>query len=115
MRLFTQNASVIRRGVDYLGIAVITLCAYVILFQTVFMLQGLKRPMFGQWIGIYRQVIAPSLVFNGLAFSLGWGLWGIWWGIFCVTWSAALITLYFGVRTLRNAEAALPASLPTDT
>jgi putative MATE family efflux protein len=115
MRLFTQDAEVIRRGVDYLGIAVITLCAYVILFQTVFMLQGLKRPMFGLWIGIYRQVIAPTLVFNGLAFSLGWGLWGIWWGIFCVTWSAALITLYFGVRTLRNAEAALPASLPTDT
>lgn len=105
MRLFTTDVQVIQLGVDYLGLATITLCAYVILFQTVFMLQGLKRPMFGLWIGLYRQVLAPAIVFNALAFALGWGLWGIWWGIFFVTWSAALITLWVGLRTLRKAMA----------
>jgi putative MATE family efflux protein len=114
MKLFTSDVEVIQRGVDYLGIAMITLCAYVVLFQTVFMLQGLKQPMFGLWIGLYRQVVAPIIVFNSLAFAMGWGLWGIWWGIFCVTWSAALITLYFGIRALRKSEAVSLAPLSTD-
>ena len=105
MRAFTEDAEVIQRGVDYLGIATITLCAYVILFQTVFMLQGLKKPMYGLWIGIYRQIVAPVIVFNFLAFTLAWGLWGVWWGIFAVTWSAALFTLFYGLVVLRRLEA----------
>ena len=83
-------------GSEYLRIAAITLCSYVILFQTVFMLQGLKRPMYAVWIGLYRQIVAPSLVFYLLAFVLDWKLKGIWWGIFLVTWSAALFTLFYG-------------------
>lgn len=105
MRAFTSDAEVIQRGVDYLGIATITLCAYVILFQTVYMLQGLKKPMYGLWIGLYRQIVAPVVVFHFLAFTLAWGLWGIWWGIFAVTWSAALFTLFYGLRVLRRLEA----------
>lgn len=104
MRLFTSDPMVIRLGADYLHVAAITLCAYIILFQTVFLLQGLKRPMFGLWMGLYRQILAPFLVFWFLAFHLGWGLPGIWWGIFLVTWSAALFTLAFGSRTLRLLE-----------
>lgn len=105
MRAFTADEEVIGRGVDYLGIACITLCAYVILFQTVFMLQGLKKPLYGLWIGIYRQIVAPAIVFHFLAFTLAWGLWGVWWGIFAVTWSAALFTLFYGLAVLRRLEA----------
>lgn len=106
MRAFTSDAEVINRGVDYLGIACITMCAYVILFQTVFMLQGLKKPLYGLWIGIYRQIVAPMVVFHFLAFTLAWGLWGVWWGIFAVTWSAALFTLFYGLVVLRRLETA---------
>ena len=101
MRIFTQDAGVIQLGANYLLAASLTLCAYVILFQTVYMLQGLKKPMYGMWIGIYRQIVAPVLVFQGLAFTLGWGLWGIWWGVCVVTWSAALFTVAYGVVVLR--------------
>jgi putative MATE family efflux protein len=100
MRLFTNDASVIRHGTDYLGIAAVTLCAYPVLFVTVFMLQGLKQPAFGLWMGLYRQFLAPMVVFHALAFVLGWGLWGIWWGICLVTWSGALFTLWWGRRRL---------------
>lgn len=110
MRLFTDDTEVVERGVDYLGIACITLWAYVILFQTVFMLQGLKRPMYGLWIGIYRQVVAPAIVFHFLAFTLAWGLWGVWWGICIVTWSAAVFTFFYGLTVLRRAEVAAGAS-----
>lgn len=109
MRAFTSDAEVVHRGVDYLGIACITMCAYVFLFQTVFMLQGLKRPMFGLWMGLYRQIVAPLVVFHFLAFTLAWGLWGVWWGIFAVTWSASLFTLYYGFTILRRLEASAAA------
>lgn len=101
--LFTADVEVIRIGGNYLRVAAVTLCSYVILFQTVFMLQGLKRPMIAIWIGVYRQILAPVLVFEWLAFGLGLGLAGLWWGIFGVTWSAALITFLYGRRVLNEA------------
>ena len=103
MAVFTNNQEVIGRGREYLGIAAVTLCSYVILFQTVFLLQGLKRPNFAIGIGLYRQILAPVLVFHLLAVVFGWGLWGIWWGITIITWSAALITLAYGRWVLRKA------------
>jgi putative MATE family efflux protein len=110
MRLFTDDAAVILHGGNYLSIAAFTLAAYPILFVTVFMMQGLKRPTYGLWIGLYRQIAAPILVFNLLAFTLGFGLWGVWWGIGIVTWSAALFALWYGWRTVRPA-----AMLPSTT
>ncbi len=101
MRLFTSDPSVIGHGTDYLLTSAFTLAAYPILFVTVFMMQGVKRPTYGLWIGLYRQVAAPAVVFNTLAFTLGMGTWGIWWGIFIVTWSAALFALWWGWRTVR--------------
>ena len=96
MRLFTDDATVLGHGRDYLLTAACTLAAYPILFVTVFAMQGIKRPAYGLWIGLYRQVAAPLVVFHALAFSLGWGLWGVWWGICIVTWSAALFAIGWG-------------------
>lgn len=96
MGWFTKSAEVVQYGKQYLGIAAVTLCSYVILFQTVMLLQGLKRPAFAMWIGLYRQIVAPFTVFYLLAITLGWGVWGVWWGITFVTWSAALVTFGYG-------------------
>lgn len=104
MRLFTTDAAVVAHGVHYLGYASVTLAAYPILFVTVFMMQGLKRPLYGLWMGLYRQIAAPVLVFHTLAFTMGMGLSGVWLGIFCVTWSAALMAIAFGLWTLRPPE-----------
>jgi putative MATE family efflux protein len=104
MAWFTSDPVVIRIGTDYLRVASITLCSYVILFQTVFMLQGLKKPIYGLWVGLYRQLLAPALVFWLLAFHLDWKLHGIWWGILLVTWSAALFMLWFGTWKLGRVE-----------
>jgi len=106
MALFTKDAVVVGIGVQYLRVAAITLCSYVILFQTVFMLQGLKKPLYGLWVGVYRQLVGPGMLFWFLAFYLGWGVRGIWWGIFSVTWSAALFMLWFGRWKLRQVEMA---------
>ena len=100
MKIFSDDPVVIAHGSDYLLTSALTLAAYPALFVTVFALQGIKRPAIGLWIGIYRQLIAPLIVIHTLAFTIGWGLWGVWWGICFVTWSAAIFTLILGARKI---------------
>lgn len=110
MRLFTSDSTVIGHGRDYLLIASVTLAAYPILFVTVFAMQGIKRPAYGLWIGLYRQIAAPVVVFHTLAFTLGWGIWGVWWGICLVTWSAALFALGWGWKKIGRPALRAPSS-----
>ena len=102
MRCFTTDPLIIADGSGYLCAAAVTLAAYPILFGTVFLMQGLKRPAYGLWIGLYRQVLAPLLVINLLISGFGLGLWGIWWGVCIVNWSAALFALWWGRHTVRG-------------
>jgi Na+-driven multidrug efflux pump len=104
MRVFSADPEVVAAGRSYLWVAAFTLGAYVVLYQTVFMLQGLKRPLFGLWIGLYRQVAAPALLFPLLAFPTGadLGVSGIWLGIALVNGSAALVAWLYGRRLLRH-------------
>ena len=115
MRLFTSDPTVLAHGRDYLLSAACTLAAYPILFVTVFAMQGIKRPAYGLWIGLYRQVAAPLVVFHMLTFTLGWGIWGIWWGICLVTWSAALFAVGWGSWKLAIPKAQLADRLPSLT
>lgn len=101
MQLFTEDEAVLRIGAFYLKISAFIYWAYIILFVAVAALQGLKRPSYAIWIGLYRQIVAPAIVFYALATLLGMGLTGIWWGIFVVTWSATIITLIY-VRSTMN-------------
>lgn len=94
MSVFTSDAEVIAIGRQYLYIAGLIYYAYVILFSSVSLMQGMKRPMPALWIGLYRQLVAPVVVFYLFSEVFGWGLLGIWWGIFAVTWSAALVALW---------------------
>lgn len=102
MGFFTKDPDVIQNGVNYLFAEVFTLPAYPILFVTVFMMQGLKRPTYGLWMGLYRQIVAPIIVMHFLVFSFHWGLWGVWWGFSIVTWSAALFALFWGWNAVRE-------------
>ena len=101
MRVFTADKSVLEIGTFYLRISAFIYWAYIILFVSVAALQGLKRPLYAIWIGLYRQILAPAVVFYTLADLLGMGLTGIWWGIFLVAWSATFFTLFY-VRTTMN-------------
>jgi putative MATE family efflux protein len=102
VQYFTADAGVAAEGEKYLRVAALTLPAYPILFATIFMMQGLKRPAFGLWIGIYRQILAPLLVCHALAFSWGLGLVGVWWGVFFVAWSAASFSFWWAWRILHT-------------
>ena len=102
MELFTGDDAVVGIGATYLRIDALVFYAYVFLFVNVAALQGMKKPMFAVWIGLYRQVAAPAALFWVLTRVFHLGLLGIWWGIFAVTWSAAAITLLYTKKTINR-------------
>jgi putative MATE family efflux protein len=105
MGFFTNDESVIRIGATYLRIDALVLYAYVLLFVHVAALQGMKRPMFALWIGLYRQIVAPIVLFTILTRVFPFGLLGIWWGIFAITWSAAIVTFFYARTRVKQKKA----------
>jgi putative MATE family efflux protein len=99
--LFSRDPQVIAIGQVYLRITALVLGAYVILYINNAALQGLQKPAFALWIGLFRQIAAPLVAFQLLAIRLGFGLTGIWWGVFLVTWGAAVLSLLYTRHTLR--------------
>lgn len=102
--LFTADSRVAAIGTSFLKIEAFVFPAYLLLYVSVSAMQGIKLPGFGLIIGIYRQIAGPVLVFQLLAVVMGFGLIGIWWGILLVTWSAALIVVFYVGRTLFKLE-----------
>ena len=91
--LFNDDKQVIAEGARYLRTDFFAFNGYVILNICVSFLQGLKRPQYAIYIGIYRQLVMPVLLFNFLGVTLGLGLAGIWWGIVFTVWTGAFIML----------------------
>ena len=104
MRLFTTDPEVVAIGVHYLRIAAFIQHAYVFLFINTSVLQGLKQPAFALWIGLYRQLVMPPAMFYLLIHVLGVGLDGIWWSVFAITWSAAIIAIYYARKQVAKLE-----------
>lgn len=98
--LINSSSEVIGYGSSYLKIEAIAFTTYVFLSISVSILQGLKFPFYALYIGIYRQLIMPIIVFYILGTSLNMGLSGIWWGIVIINWSAVLITMIYTRRKL---------------
>lgn len=106
MEAFTTDSTVAAIGAHYLRIAAFIGFAYVILFVNMSALQGLKRPTLALWVGLARQIVLPVLVFGLATRVWGLGLDGIWWGIFGITWSAALAAVFLARREVAHAERA---------
>jgi Na+-driven multidrug efflux pump len=113
MRQFTDNQEVAAIGMSYLYIEAVTFYSYVMLHQSNSVLQGLKKPAMILWVGLYRQIPAPYLVFSLFTGPLALGVRGIWWGLAAVNWSAALFIFWYTIRQLRRAsEASMTAANP---
>ena len=112
LSIFTDTQEVISIGRRYLYIQVLTLFSYVAMNQSNAVRQGLKRPAMIMWVGAYRQLAAPFVVFPLLIGPAGLGVAGVWWGLVIVNWTAALATLFHTRRKLKEAEAAQAAVEP---
>ena len=102
MSLFTSDGEVVEIGAHYLRISILVYWAYTILYIVTSVLQGLKKPMFAIWIGLYRQIAAPIVFFYLFSRVLGWELDGIWWGIFAINWTAVMISLWYARSVMRR-------------
>ena len=115
LSIISNDPEVVRIGYNYLLIQGITFYSYIIMFQANSLLQGLKKPAMIMWMSLYRQVLAPALVFSLLAFSLGWEETGVWWGIVIVNWSAAILTLWWSMKQINEAQKACEERTPDET
>ena len=102
MGVFTRDPGVIAAGTAYLRIDALALYGYVVLFLNMGTLQGLKKPVFVMWMGLFRQVVLPAMLYYLLTRIFNLGLMSIWWGILAITWTAALIAHLFTRRMLKR-------------
>jgi len=91
--IFSNSPEVVLHGSHFLRIEALILPTYVILFLGTAVLQGLKKPEYALILNIYRLVLGPLLLFWYLIEIQGWGIDGIWWGIFWVNWIGVLLNL----------------------
>lgn len=108
LRLFTSNAEVVQIGRRYLYIQGVTYFSYILMNLSNAMLRGIKKPAMIMWVGIYRQIAAPFVVFPLLAYTLGMEVNGVFWGLAIVNWSAAIFTYLYSSAQLRKAGAPSP-------
>lgn len=114
--LFTDSGEVVSIGRTYLLIQGVTFFSYIIINLSNSIVQGLKQPAMIMWVGLYRQVAAPLVVFPLLAFRLGMEERGVFWGLAVVNWSAALVSLAWARSRLGRAQvAATPTTAGVET
>ncbi|MDA3948680.1 MAG: MATE family efflux transporter [Spirochaeta sp.] len=103
--LFTETTAVVNIGKQYLYIQGITFFSYILINLANSIVQGLKRPAMIMWVGLYRQIAAPFVVFPLLAVGLALEETGVFWGLAIVNWTAALFSFWYARRVLSHAEA----------
>jgi putative MATE family efflux protein len=99
--IFDDKEEVVSAGQQYLRIEAFAFLSYVFLNIGISVLQGIKKPMFAFWIGLYRQAL-PFGLFYLLGTILSMGILGVWWGIVIINWTAVIITLLYMFRTVNK-------------
>ncbi len=104
MSFFTDDPAVIAIGVEYLRIDAFVLYAYVVIFVSTSVLQGMKRPMFAIWMGLSRQVVAPWVLFTLFCTVLGLGTLALWLAIGVIVWTSAIVASWYANRIVKQVE-----------
>jgi len=101
IQIFDRSPAVVDAGVTYLRIATLVFIAYIPLNISVSVLQGIKKPNFAIYIGVFRQLL-PFAIFYTLGTVLGLGVLGVWYGIVLINWIAVAISLWYTNRELKK-------------
>lgn len=101
--VFNDDQGVIDAGTTFLRIEVFAFASYIFINISVSVLQGIKKPMFAIILGIYRQIL-PFGLFYLLGTILNMGIYGVWWGIVIINWSAVLIAIIYTNYQLNKVE-----------
>jgi len=89
--LFSRDPAVIDVGARYLAVAALIQCAYVFNMMGGATLQGIGQPIWSFIVTVGRSLIAPVALLSLGQLVFGWGLDAIFWTIFAINWTAALV------------------------
>lgn len=101
IRIFDRTPEVVDAGVTYLRIATLVFVAYIPLNISVSVLQGIKKPNFAIYIGVFRQLF-PFVIFYTLGTIFGLGVLGVWYGIVIINWAAVGVSLWYTNKELKK-------------
>jgi putative MATE family efflux protein len=98
---FDDDIGVVQYGFDYLLIEVWVFYAYVVLFVCVSTLQAIKQPKMIFYIGIYRQIIAKTLVSYIIVKYFELDYFYLFVGMFFMIYSAAIFAYFYTMYKLK--------------
>jgi len=75
----------------------------VVILIYIAMLEGIGKPAVIMPVSLYRQLIAPVVVFTVLA-MLGLGILSLWIGLDMIIFSSALFLCWYGEQQLKRLE-----------
>jgi putative MATE family efflux protein len=100
MDLFTDNESIKSTGVTYLRIDTLAFYAYVVVFQSVAVLQAMQKPMFPMYLGIARQLVIPGSVNYVLIVHWGFPMVSMFYTIVIVVIISAVLAYFYTRREI---------------
>jgi putative MATE family efflux protein len=95
MATFTESESIKGTGVAYLRIDTLAFYAYVVLFQSVAVLQAMQKPMFPMYLGIARQLVIPGIINYVLIVHWGYPMVSMFYTIVLVVMVSAVVTYFY--------------------
>jgi putative MATE family efflux protein len=110
MRLFTDNETIKSIGVTYLRIDTLAFYAYVVLFQSVAVLQAMRKPMFPMYLGIARQLVIPAVINYVLIVLWGYPVESMFYTIVIVVILSAVVAYFYTKREIRRLSKAASMS-----
>jgi len=100
MGFFTDNETITGTGVTYLRIDTLAFYAYVVLFQSVAVLQAMQKPLFPMYLGIARQLIIPASINYVLIVLWDFPMVSMFYTIVIVVMLSALVTYFYTRREI---------------
>lgn len=99
--LLTSDPLVIEQAALYLCVSGIATYGFVLIFIYIAMLQGIGKPNIITPISIYRQVLAPIIVFSLLAW-LKMDILSLWIGLDIIIFSSGFFLWWYGEKKLKQ-------------
>lgn len=92
---FDQDPTVVTFGITYLHVVIFLFYGYVTHFVCVSTLQGIKQPSMIFYIGFFRQLFAPTIVFFLIVRYFELTFMWLWIGLGFIVYSSALVLVYY--------------------
>jgi putative MATE family efflux protein len=99
---FDNDVEVIAYGSDYITVMMLLFFGYVTHFVCVATLQGMKRPIMIFYVGAFRQLFAPSIVYFFIVYVWHLAFIWMWIGLGLIVYSSALVLLWYTYRIVNT-------------